>query len=308
MEWIRTHPVLATVIAIGLIVGGGALLAWDKIAFSPNTTGGYTWGQLGAGEYRGVLDGRAGRSNGQQLTPDDLYEELVAENQPDISIIPQTDVFARFASSTTSSGEILFSADDIAELIAALGTSAQVVPPQDPFGEEFTLSDVYSFLPGGLISTTSQTERKTLRQRTLFDYGNEVGSYVESFRDFNRNQSNTLRQFLEDTGSETKAEAVRDLGNAFQRLGRDLARMDNVPSDIETEHLTFARGYETLGELLLQVAEARDDEALLSAIQTYNAAADEFAESYLTLITIFSINEVEFNSYDSGRMFTFSSF
>jgi hypothetical protein len=89
-------------------------------------------------------------------------------------------------------------------------------------------------------------------------------------------------------------------------VGRDLEDMDIVPEDAAGVHARLVAGYKSIGAKLEPVAAARSDKELLEAVIAYNAAADEFAKDYLSVVTLLSVAEVPFSSGESGSVFVFS--
>lgn len=302
MEWIRAHPVLATFAALVVLAVAGGVLVHDRIASDPSAPS-YSWGQYGGRVYNDPSSDRTSAAR----TPSELLEELAAEDrerEADISLLPDADPFTLDAT-TTEEGELLLTASDIESFINSLSPSAQIAPPRDPYDDTLTLEYVYSFLPRGTVTTSTPQEQRSRTQLSLHSYGNEVGSYIQSFKSLNRGQINVLRQFFEDRESESKREAVVDLAHKFQRLGEDLGRIDIVPTEVAAPHAELAAGYEDLGDRLLAIANAGGDEVLLEAVTAYNETADEFAETYQQLVTLFSVHDVTFSEGEEGRIFVF---
>ena len=141
----------------------------------------------------------------------------------------------------------------------------------------------------------------------LKDYGNEAGGAVETYFTFHGSgQSQVLRNFLEDRANPDKSGAVEALADGLSEAGETLKQMGFIPAEMADAHKRLAGYYKVLAVKLRVVAKARADEDLLTAIEDYNGAADEFARSYLAIVSIFGTHEVTFDSGEPGRVFTFT--
>jgi len=313
MHWIKAHPFLFALVGIFILILLGAILVWDKVATAPSFSAGYTWGKYGSGRFSDIIANegslRVPNALEKEFSEEDFYTLLSeTRDKPYTSLIPQTNVYeSRLnATGTISNTEITFDADEITALLASISPTAQVVTPYNPFEGEFLLSDIYAFVPATVAAEALESSKLTERQRALKDYGNEAGSYIESFNERWRDQAQILKQFLEDMQNEEKAQLVEDLAFALTRIGRDLADIDIIPDVAQGVNARLASGYVSIGEKLTAVAQARSDEALLDAILAYNEAADDFAEDYLSTVTLLSVAEVPFSNSEPGSVFVFT--
>ena len=313
MQWFREHPFVAAIIGVFIVIALGTMLVWNKVATAPSSSDGYTWGKYGSGRLTDITanEGSLGAPNPleDEFSEDDFYTLLSeTRDKPYASLIPQTNVYEsrNVATGTITNEAITFDADEITALLATLSPTAQVVAPYNPFEDEFLLSDIYAFVPATVAEETPEPQQLDLQHRELRDYGNEAGSYIESFTDRWGDQAQVLKQFIEDMESEEKAQLVDDLAFSLARVGRDLEDMDLVPDVAQGVHSRLVSGYVSIGQKLAVVAKARSDEALLDAIIAYNEAADDFAEDYLSVVTLLSVAEVTFSSTEPGSVFVFS--
>lgn len=169
-------------------------------------------------------------------------------------------------------------------------------------------SVTYAFPPAGIISTTTSGSRETRTkvQQELFEYGNAIGSYIQSFEEAHSNQVQVLKDQLEDRTNPAKNAAVVQLGKAMQNLGNNLRGVQEVPSAIADAHEALANSYIEIGKNLALVPAAQDTDALLKAINVYNASAGTFAQNFAALATRFVENDISFGQTDPGVVFQFS--
>lgn len=180
-------------------------------------------------------------------------------------------------------------------------------PKKQSASESGSVVSAYAYIPRGLISTTTPHTGRTDVQQALYDYGNDIGSSIESFEQQHSNTVQVLKGQVEDRGNPDKAAAVAQIGRAFQGLGNNLAAMDTVPSGMVSAHKALAQSYIEIGKNLALIPQAERDSDFIQAIQTYNASADTFTKNYIRIVSLFGANGVTFTSSDSGRVFTFSA-
>lgn len=304
----KEHPYTAVLIGVLLLLIGGAVVVWNKSA--TNTGGGaYTWGRSGGfSDLRSNLDSQLLQSGPRDgFSEKDLLTFLNEGRDSDYaSLIPQSNVYQSNTTGSTVNEAFSYNEDELAELLASISPTAQIIQPNNPFEDTINLSDIFAFVPATVAATTSTSDgRLTLRQRKLFDYGNETGSFIETYADLWGDQALLLRAFVEDR-TDQKAAVVSDLAFALTRLGKSLEDMEGMPNDVAGIHKRIATGYQKLGEKLEAVSKTRSDEELLSAITDYNAAADIFAKDFLAMVTLFSVAEVTFSQNEPGKVFVFS--
>jgi len=309
--WFKEHPFIATTIGVIIILLLGGALVWNKTAMSSNGSGGYTWGKYGSGRLTDITANQGSLGNPatleKEFTEEDFYTLLSeTRDKPYTSLIPQTNVYESRDIGTTTNSEITFTGDELAELLASISPTAQIVAPYNPFDVEFAFSDIYAYVPATVAAESPESTKLNDRQRELLNYGNEAGSYIESFVERWGDQAQILKQFMEDLTNPEKAQVVDDLAYALAKVGRELEDMDIVPEDAAGVHAKLVAGYKSIGEKLEPVSAARSDEELLEAIIAYNAAADAFAKDYLSVVTLLSVAEVPFSSGEPGSVFVFS--
>lgn len=193
--------------------------------------------------------------------------------------------------------------DAYALLLASIRPSSR---PLTSAEDSTFLDDVYSLLPQGVqsISTPQELSRE---QQTLYEYGNEVGSYVDTFESaYGTLSVSILKDFYADRTNATKQNEVRHLGNSIARVGKEIRVMTFVPKGLSGMHTLLAERYQETGELLAAIVDARDNQDLLERINAYNGAADALATAFATLASFFATAHVSFAPHDPGHIFVFS--
>ena len=168
--------------------------------------------------------------------------------------------------------------------------------------------DGYSYIPQGLISIKDETRATTKEAKALAVYGNEVGTYIEGFESLHGGMALTLKDQAEDRKNPDKAAALKRLGQDFAQLGFDLTVMSTVeiPEEMKAAHKAYATTYRIVGTNLIKISETKTDDEYLKAITAYNDSVDALTKRFLTIVAIFSANNVVFSSNDTGRVFMFN--
>lgn len=292
MEWLRSHPYTSALCAAALLVVVGAYIVISR-ASQPAETRPASWG----GEAVPLLDPTSYAPATTVLGDDASIMQRVQSGPPYTYIAP--DFFTPVPPSETDAGQYDFDAF-VAEL-----TKTSSVKASSSTDESGTLS-AYAYIPRGLISTTTPSAPRSALQQKLFDYGNDIGSTIESFEQQHSNTVQALKAQVEDRADPEKAAAVVKIGRDFEALGKILAAMDPVPSTVAPTHRALAESYIELGKKLALVPSAERDGDFLKAIEAYNASADVFVQNYIRLVSFFGAYGVIFASVDSGRIFTFN--
>lgn len=232
---------------------------------------------------------------------------------PDAAVTPtsatDTPPFYTYAQvTTTTTGKEPESFDFNAFVRQLTDTSAALLSGRTSggAGTDPEIQTVYSFIPQGLISTSSAKTR-TPGQEALFRYGNAAGSIIKGFEAAHPDIVAVLSAQATDRTNALKAQALRDVGYAFRKVGENLMAMRDVPASALEAHAALAKGYVAIGGKLALVADAVPDKEFLAAITAYNAVADGFTRDYIALATVFSVSGVSFSSGDAGSAFTFSN-
>ncbi len=293
MEWFRTHPYTSALCAAGALVIIGAYIVGQR-ASQPDQTPATAWGGAGSSFLDPTSYEPARNTTADQ---GDIMQQ-VQSGPPYTYITPLGS-----ATSASVRGDNPY---DFETFIAILINGTAPKKQAADAGTDTSVIDPYAYIPRGLVSTTTPSTARTGTQQALYDYGNDVGSSIESFEQQHTNTVQILKEQVEDRADPDKATAVVNLGRAFQNLGNNLSVMDNVPPVMASAHAALAKSYIELGKNLALIPGAERDSDFIQAIQTYNASADTFTANYIRVVSLFGAYSVTFTSADSGRVFTFS--
>ena len=292
MEWLRAHPYTSALSAAGILLLMGILVVERQImrpAEGPATAwGGGAAPFLNPTSYQPSQD----TENSETLMQD------ITDGPPYTYIPPKP---------STNSGPAQNQDSYDFEAFITLLTKASTPKPQNDTGLSSSSSmDAYAYIPRGLISTTSPSGARTETQQLLYEYGNEIGSSIESFEQEHSNTPQILKEQVEDRTNPDKAAAVVNLGRALEAMGANLSGMDRVPGAMAAAHKALAESYREIGKNLALIPKAQRDQDFIQAIETYNASADTFTKRYIQIVSLFGAYGVTFTSSDPGRVFTFS--
>lgn len=269
------------------------------------TTTAYPSGR--GGGWDGILEsqyGQGGSMPSQETTPGQNILELVRNNPPYDYKLPSLSAPSDQSAPQQQNASEL----DFRKLLADIQQSFQK-PASSPARPAGSIDITYAFPPAGLISTTTSSapaNTRTPKQHELYEYGNSVGSYIQSFEQSHSNQTQILKDQIEDRGNDAKNAAVVQLGQAMQNLGKNLLGIQHVPSVAAAQHTALSESYITIGKNLALVPQAKTTNDLLKAIDVYNASAREFAIQFADLATVFVEQGISFGQADPGVLFQFS--
>lgn len=291
MEWLRAHPYQAVLGVVALIIVGALIVNMRAPAAVPGQT--IAWSGSGA-----ILNPSPQGGGTVAQTPTPNLMQQVEGSAPYTYIAPAQQT-SGVASNDTSGGSFDFNA-----FVAML--SQENAPKGGSSAGGGSASSAYSFLPGGLISTSTPAKSRTTLQQALYEYGNTAGSYIQSFETEHSNESQVVVDQAQDRTDSTKAAAVEALGAALTGLGQSLSQIDTIPDQATKANQALAASYEDIGAKLALVPQAQSDSGFISAVQTYDAAANTFITNYVALANLFGAYGVTFAPDDPGSVFTFS--
>lgn len=295
MEWLRSHPYIDALLGAIVLILLGLLIVGQRTSVRDESTAPLAWGGVGTHLLNPIANtsGQGGDARQQNL-----YTQVQSGPPFVYNAAPPA------PASVHTSGDADF---DLNALIAMISSPRSgSVADGNQTGTDTSL-DAYSFIPSGMISTSTPTKARTPAQEELYDYGNLAGSEITSFEDSHRNMPQTLKDQFEDPRDAGKIAAVEELGNALAGVGRSLEAIDNVPAPVRPANASVAASYREMGKLLVQVPKAQTDDARISAMLAYNAAVEKYIKNYVALATLFSAYGVTFASNESGSVFTFTS-
>ncbi len=300
MEWMRAHPLISTVCAAGALLALGVFIVLRQspasIRSQPTAWGGEAIPLLNPTSHAGTVATPQEGDNIMQnvissapytYTPPTVSEGAGEGASPEAGDSFDFDAFVAMLSSTRANGG---------------GTQQPATG-----GGATSAINAYAYIPTGLFSTTTQQDSRTEDQQKLYDYGNELGSYVQSFEDQNPAQPQILKDQAEDRADEGKAARVVALARGYEELGRGILSIENVPAQMASAHNALAQSYIEVGQRLAAIPKAASDADFLKAIEAYNTAADTFTTNYIRVATLFGSRGIVFTPTDAGSVFTFSS-
>jgi hypothetical protein len=292
-EWIQTHIYSTACIGAGVLLIVGALVVKQHVPASSGTTI-QAWGGGGA------------LVNSSSYDPQNpVLANLPAntfDNGNTISITP----IPVTAPTATSSGTT--DSFDMQGFIASLnlGTGSRPAASSQSASSSTTIQTGYDFIPQGLISVPTSGRPRTALQQALYTYGNDAGSYIQSYESGHQNTAPILTDQIADRQNKQKGQAVKDIGTALTNVGLSLKQMDSVPDSIKIMNQTLAQSYIDIGKKLSAIPDASGDDAFIVAIKTYDSAVESFTKNYVAVAQYLSLSGVTFSSIDPGSVFTFS--
>lgn len=296
MDKIRIHPYLSSIAGALILLALGVFLVMRNSAVSPKTPTLGVWGIDGAAPLNPTAYSpqNPAPANGAGLSV------TYAEDLP-IPAIPKPD--APTTPSAPSAESFDFDAF-FADLVAKRGSGA-VNTGQPSAGTSGSIA--YTFIPSGLISTTTPTKPRSAAQQALYEYGNEVGSYIQTFEGIGRGSPQILKNQAEDRQNKAKGEAVKDVGRALSAVGTGIEGIEEPPSQAASIHAALIKSYRDAGAKLSLIPEAQRDEDFIAAINEYNASVLILSKNLVALATLFSAAEVRFAQEDPGSVFMFTN-
>jgi len=289
MQWLRSHPYIASLVGAAVLILLGAFIVWQSATVQPEDSQTITWKGVGAR----LWDQTPLTPSDQGENRENIYSEV--RSGPPFYYSP--------ASAQPPSANAEASGSDLEALLTNLVRPASQSGTTQTGG---TSLDPYSFIPGGLISISSPAKERTPAQKELYDYGNEAGSHIQSFENTHRNAPQTLKDQFEDREDQAKNAGLRALADGLVGVGRALEKMEDVPAGVAAAHAKVATSYQEIGDKLSRVPDAQREQEIIDAMLAYNTAVEVYVKNYIALATLFSAYGVSFRPEDPGSVFTFT--
>lgn len=302
MDWIRAHPYATTLGIVAVLAIAGTIIVMENGPVSPLTSSLQAWGG-GTGNNNAVADANAVTNAMPQLTaPVQPNTGGNSVTIPQLAVQPTSTVIAP----TSGNSSFDFNAF-LKELTGSLqgntgGTSASANANTDA-----QIQQAYSFIPTGLVSTTSLSRiNYTGTKLAIYQYGNNAGSFIQTYEQEYPNDTNVMQNFVEDRQNASKIQAVEQLGAAISSVGKHMQSIQSVPPSMVALNNALAQSYITCGEKLAALPTYQRDSDLAAAVLDYDAAVDTFIKNYSALALSFSANGVTFGQNDAGSVFSFT--
>lgn len=290
MEWLRMHPYSSALSAAFLLLVAGGFLVMKKSSAPALSTNAVAWGGAGAVLNPSVTPTPSATSGTLPITQQ-------TEGAPPYTYILPAPQTTNTDQAQPADG---FDFDAFISLLTQQPAS-NAAGAQD----SSAAGNAYAFIPTGLVSNVTPATR-TKVQQALYEYGNEIGSLIQSFELEHPNESQVVMDQAQDRNDAGKAATVQALGKALSALGDSILLIDNVPSQMVSGHQALAKSYQDLGQKLVLVPGAQGDTAFITAVKTYNSSADSFVKNYVSLADLFAAYGVVFSPGDAGSVFTFT--
>jgi hypothetical protein len=321
MNWIRSHRYTVALLATAIFVIVGGFLATNE-------------------KHAGTTKGTAERSVSVNYP---YYVPPTGENGMGTVAEQNLPAGETRVSESASSTVLFFGPAAQSEAPAAVTPpqtpAAPSVTPQPPTRIEApSLNNTYALFFQRLSNILSPKVTRTPEQQALFDYGNTAGSIIKRFESAHRGGTpQILKAFFDDHTSasiaasgtkipdsyaqlnantspapslltrEQLAANVQGVSDDYAKLSAEIRAIPNIPPYAESANGKLAVGYDAVAKGLSALTHATTDKELLAAIDAYNATADTFIKTYVSIVDLFSAYGVTFAANDPGAIFSFNT-
>ena len=287
MNWVSSHPYLSSIVFGLVVVIFGASVVMQRTAATPLQYQPSTWSGAGGITASPVASPQSAPQSG-----------TLASNNT--SVVPY-----RYVSPFgTNDGRVAPSAQDDAGLSELEGILTKNTT-KDTSLTTANVSDAYQFIPTGMISLPDTSNHDTPPQAELRQFGNDVGSVIQSFEQSNPDQVAVLKNFMEDQNNPDKINGMKRLGGQFKDIGSQISQIDPVPKQMKASLADLTSHYDEIGKLLAAIPDAKGNDALYDAIVTYDHAAERFVTSLVNFALVFPASGVVFSQDEAGSVFMF---
>ncbi len=287
---LESHPIAIAITVVVLLFLIGGFVIMRRAGREPQQ-GSVTWNTEG-GPLQNPTALPSSYENGTMPTP-------LSGTAPDTVQLPAASSSPAAPASASDAGFESF----LTGLLGSPAPATPALPETRAFSPE-TLS-AFFYIPQGLIGTSREKPR-TPAQEALHTYGNAAGALIKQFEASHTDMVATLSSFTLDRTSASGAAGMKALAAELGAIGSDMLKLEGVPEEARAAHEALARKYEEIGKKLALIADTTEDKDYLAAIETYNAAADEFTRSYSAIMAVFSLAGVTFGAHEGGSAFVFT--
>lgn len=288
MDFFRTHPLIDAALGAGALLIVGGLFIHTQLVGAPTQNGtDMTWGGTG-NAYVNTVSGTYGSL--AQADPSS------PQGARDVGLIQ-----------LSTQNEIGTGPQDASEGFDLASFAALLSNPHAPVAQADSSVDTsaYSFIPSGLIATTTLAKPRSALQDALYLYGNEVGDAIVSFEGSHPNQPAILKDHAEQPEKPEAQAALKRLADDIAHVGESIDGIEPVPAQAKAAHSALVAAYKLLGDRLGTVSQTHGNDPLFDAIVSYNASADDFAKKFVSLALLFQAYGVTFSPGDGGSVFVF---
>ena len=291
MSWIRAHPYIAAIGGAVLLILVGIIVVTQRSDVASGDPAPRTWGGVGTNLFN---PSSSGENQNFAQGPESLYTQ--AQGGPPFYYTPTAQEFQ-----FTQVEDPNF---DFSTFLETLASSGKSTPVGETGGS--LLEDLYSFIPQGLISTSTREVYRTPLQDALYNYGNDAGRTIQLFESDAQIAPRILKDQFEDRYNPDKNNALLSVAGHLTEVGVELSLMQ-VPPEVRSAHQKVAESYREMGKMLARIPEAKTDQAVLDAMLAHNAVVETYVKNYVALATLLSAHGVVFSTDDPGSVFTFTN-
>lgn len=286
------HPYEAVLIGVAALVAVGAVFVFGHSPVSPQAQGSTWQGFGGVPSNPSQVPDSSGAPQqsavGPQQQSGNSYVALPLAQSQDTSANPDT-----------------ITAASIDQLLAILSTSSSATTVSS--NSSSLMAAAYALIPNGLVATTTNVApKRTSAQDALYQYGNYIGAVIQTYEDTHQNTPQVLKDQSTDRTNADKDAQVQQIGQALQKVGRDIAAAPDIPNSVVSYNTALGKSYQDIGAKLALIGQTRSDTDFIAAVQAYDSAADTFTKNYVALASYFSASGVNFASQDPGSVFSFT--
>jgi hypothetical protein len=302
MQWLESHPYIASIVGAVALMFVGLMIIATHQPVATSTYSGDTWSSDGSAtlQEQGANLVRNTNVTFQQQSQKDkqtIYDKVGSNPPFDFHLVATPNG----TDQSTGGG---FDFDGFMSQISQSSKKNGVTTNSSNGGV-----DAYAFVPSGLISTSTTGKKLSATQQVLYDYGNTIGSIIETYEVTHGNATRVLQAQFDDRRNPVRAAAVVALGRDLSGIGLAIEQVDpeEVPQSILAAHEALAKSYKELGANMQKIPDQQYDSDLLKALDTYNASVNNNIKRYLTVINVFGAYGVTFAENESGHVFVFTN-
>ena len=304
MQWFESHPYIASTVGaiVLMFIGFIIVITHQPVATAPYSDN--TWSSEGSATLQNqgagiIRDTSVTFQQQSQKNKQTIYEKTVSNPPFDFHLAPPPN-----DADIASTG----SAFDFDGFMSQISQSSKNKKSTATSSSSVGV-DAYAFVPSALISTSTTDKKRSATQQTLYDYGNTVGSIIDTYEVTHGNATRILQAQFDNRQDPTRAAALVKLGRDLADVGIALEQIEaeEIPSSILAAHEAFAKSYKDIGATMQKIPDQQYARDFLKALDAYNASVSNNIKRYLAIISIFSSYGVTFAENDSGHVFVFTN-
>jgi len=300
MDWIRLHPYSSALAVAGALIVVGALIVGERTPVAPAPAV-ISW----AGTGGSLLQSQSGAP--QSEAPQTIAQQVIQNPLP-TSFTSPASVPAPTPAPVPAGPSGPFDYETLIAELTASTKNQSGAQASTSLSTNQALVEAYQFIPQGLVATINPSKKSlTPTQQALYDYGNDLGSSIQSFERENPDQAQVLKNQAEDRTDPGKAAALVALGRNLAAVGTEMENMSDVPPEVATLNTNLGQSYVSIGTKLQAIPNAQTDAQFIQAIEDYDSAADQFTRNYAALAEYFTVAGVTFSTTDTGSEFSFTN-